>query len=446
MANDIISAISTPIGKNGIGVVRLSGKNCLSLATKMFTSFNKKAIFEPNKMVLGEVDLGEIRDKAFLVFFKSPHSYTGEDVVEFQCHGGIAVTQKILNKTLELGARLAKAGEFSKRAFLNGKISLDEAEGIVDIINAETTGELRASSELARGSLKREINSLQDALTEVLSKIDVNFDYPEEQDIESETREDIEKTLKKIKDSITSLLGTEERGRYIRSGVNIAIIGKTNVGKSSLLNALLNREQAIVTNIEGTTRDVVIGSIEYKDLKFNFFDTAGIRRPSNKIESIGIKKAKDTLLNSDIVLLVLDRSKKLDEQDKKNIKLIKDKKVIYVLNKCDLPKKAIFKGKSMVVSAKKRINTEKLKEEIYNLALEGYSSNSMVILTNLRHINVLKKCNLMLKSTLAHIYTVPLDCLAVDIKELWEKLGEITGKTVNETIIDNIFSKFCVGK
>jgi len=445
MIDDVIVAIATPYGKNGVGVIRLSGKNAFEIAQKMFVPFKKQNLSVPNKMILGKINLGGTTDTGYFVFFKSPKSYTGEDVVEFQCHGGIVVTQKIVEYAIACGARLAQPGEFSKRAFLNGKLTLDQAEGVIDTINAESENELKASSELAKGELAKKVISMQDKLTDLLSEIEVNLDYPEH-DIEYKTKEKIKNELQSISNEISLLLKTAEQGKLIKNGINIAIVGKTNVGKSSLLNSLLGEDLAIVTEVEGTTRDVVVGSIEYKGMKFNFLDTAGLRKTKDKVESIGIEKAKQAIDKSDIVLLVIDSSRDIDEQDNENLALTKDKKRLILLNKCDLPAVAKFEGEFIKISAKQKINTEELKQKIYQLALGASSLNSTLILTNLRHVNVLSQANEMFNKLLLQILSIPLDCTALDVREVWEKLGEITGECANESVINKIFSKFCLGK
>ena len=441
---DTIVYIGTPIGKSGISVIRMSGEKSLDIAKQIFLCSKFDA--EPNRMYLGKINLGQdLTDLGFCVYFKSPHSYTGEDVVEFQCHGSLVVSQKVLSQCVKFGARLATAGEFSKRAFLNGKMSLDQAEGVIDTINAETTTQLKASNSLAKGNLFKSVNNMQEILTDILSEIEVNLDYPEH-DIEYQTKEKILVRLKSILSEVETLLSTSSTGLKIKNGINVAIVGKTNVGKSSLLNALLNYEQAIVTDIEGTTRDIVTGSIEYKGFIFNFYDTAGIRLTQDKIENIGIQKSRETLENSDIVLLVLDSSKELSVQDKENLELIKNKKAIVVLNKCDLPSKINFNGESFKISAKQKLNTEELKEKIYSLALNVEKVSNQIILTNSRHIEILNEVKMLLENLQNNVFNVPLDCVSVDARAIWEKLGEITGNSANETIIDKIFSKFCLGK
>lgn len=445
MIEDTIIALSTPVGKSGIGVVRMSGKESLNIAKKMFTPLNKNIDIIPNLMLLGNIDLGSTKDLGFFVYFKAPKSYTGEDIVEFQCHGGIAVTQKIIEKALSLGVRLAEPGEFSKRAFLNGKMTLDQAEGVIDTINAESESELKASSSLQKGILTKTILDIQEKLIDVMSEIEVNLDYPEH-DIEYATKEKINEEIDKIYKKICALLNTEQQGKIIKNGVNIAIVGKTNVGKSSLLNSLLGTEQAIVTDIEGTTRDIVIGSIEYNGVKFNFLDTAGIRTTNDKVESIGIEKAKQAINESDIVILVLDGSKELDEQDKQNLELTKNKKRIIVTNKIDLKNIVKLEEETIQISAKNNINIDKLKDKIFEKAIDGGNVSNTLILTNVRHIEVLKKAKKDIENIKETIFDNSLDLVSLDIRQLYECLGEITGETIDEKVIDQIFSKFCLGK
>ena len=444
MRSETIVALSTPQGKNGIGVVRISGKDSLSLAEKMFAPFDKKSEPTPNLMRLGRIDLGETQDIGFMVFFKAPKSFTGEDVVEFQCHGGIAVTKKIIEKVLLLGGRMAEPGEFSKRAFLNGKMSLDEAEGVIDTINAETDSELKAGGQLAKGALAQKVNKMQEILLDLIADIEVSFDYPEE-DIEYRTKKSIVGAISGLKKDIDGLLSTSQVGKSIRNGVSVAIVGKTNVGKSSILNALLGEEQAIVTDIAGTTRDVVTGVKEYKGYKFNFLDTAGLRETNDVVENIGINKAKETLKNSDIVLLVFDASKKLDDEDKQNLNLTNGLDKIIVLNKSDLEKRCEITP-DIEISAKSGNNLDTLMDMIFGRALKGNFEYDNIVLTNMRHVDILTRASKKAEQIVENIFSLPLDAVAVDVREMWDILGEITGVTASENIVDKIFSKFCLGK
>lgn len=444
MKNETIVALSTPSGKAGVGVVRISGKDSLKVAEKMFKPLDKNSTPTPNLMRLGNIDLGGAKDLGFMVYFKAPKSYTGEDLVEFQCHGGVAVTKRIIEKALTLGARVAEPGEFSKRAFLNGKMSLDEAEGVIDTINAETESELKASGQLARGELNHAVNKMQEILLDLIADIEVSFDYPEE-DIEYRTKKSIVGAISGLKRDIASLLSTSQMGKTIKNGVSVAIVGKTNVGKSSLLNALLGEEQAIVTDIAGTTRDIVTGSIEYRGFKFNFLDTAGLRKTKDVVENIGIDKAKNTIKNSDIVLLVFDASRALDKEDRDNLKLTENNDRIIVLNKSDLKKVCDIKP-DITLSAKSGEHIDDLMEMIFDRALKGNFEYDKLVLTNMRHIEILSRAKEKADEILSTIDALPLDAVAVDMREMWEILGEITGVSTSEKIIDKIFSKFCLGK
>ncbi len=448
--NDLIVAIATPYGKSGVGIVRLSGEGCLTLAKKMFRPFDKKCDFTPNKMYLGEIDLGEVKDKGFVVFFQSPHSFTGEDIVEFQCHGGIMVTQKIVDMCLTKGARMAEPGEFSKRAFLNGKMSLDEAEGVADLINAESESEMRCSTALARGELNKTVTNIQDKLSDIVCEMQAYMDYPEEH-IEEKTRSEIKAILEEICQQIDNLLATSKQGKLCKFGVDVAIVGKTNAGKSSLLNRLLGTEQAIVTDIEGTTRDVVSGVMEYNGVKFNLLDTAGLRETKDIIENIGIDKSKQTIEQSDVVLLVIDRTRQTDKQDQENLCLTQGKNRIIVLNKSDQKNcatldKLIGKDKVISVSAKTGENIDQLKKELFDKAFDGNFVNNSLVITNSRHEQVLREASEIAHKLLSSGDDLFFDCLTLESQYLWEKLGEITGVSANDVLISKIFSKFCLGK
>ena len=448
--SDIIVAIATPYGKSGVGIVRLSGTGSLNLGKKMFRPYSKTCNFEPNKMFLGEIDLGELKDKGFMVYFACPHSFTGEDIVEFQCHGGVLILEKIVNRCLSLGARMAEPGEFSKRAFLNGKMSLDEAEGVADLINAESESELRCSFALARGELKGKVCEIQQKVLDSLCELQVNLDYPEEK-IEISTRNELKKVFDEVCSSIDGLLSTAKQGHMCKFGVDVAIVGKTNAGKSSLLNRLLGTEQAIVTDIEGTTRDVVSGVMEYKGVKFNLLDTAGLRETDDIIENIGIDKTKQMIEQCDVVLLVIDRSRKTDKQDEENFALTAGKNRIIVLNKLDKKDETSFSNnlaneKVVSISAKSGENVDKLKDLLFDTAFDGKFINDSLIITNARHSQILSQASEFAHSLLEKVESEFLDCVSLDCQYLWEKLGEITGVSANDEIIKTIFSKFCLGK
>ncbi len=445
MKEDTIVALATPLGNAGISVVRLSGDKSLQIATKFFSSKKLEKQVMPRYMYLGDINTDDLKEKCLLVYFQNPNSYTGEDVVEFQCHGGTYICNKIIDLCLANGARLATPGEFTKRAFVNGKVSLDEAEGVVDLINSQTASEVKASYDLVNGELFKTVTKLQKELTNILAEIEVNLDYPEH-DIEYQTEQQIETKLKNIQQVLQNLANTENQGRIIKDGINVAILGKPNVGKSSLLNALLNYERAIVTDIAGTTRDTLQESFVYKDTKINITDTAGVHESDDVVEKIGIQKALDQINQADIILLLLDGSQELSQQDKENLSLVKDKKVIVVVNKTDLPQKINLDMPYIQVSALNQKGIEELKQKILDCVIDKDFVKNDIVLTNKRHLQAVKQALQIIQSAIENIYNVSLDCTALDVKSVWFKLGEITGETTDEDIIDAIFSKFCLGK
>ena len=379
----IITAISTPLGKGAISIVRMSGKGCLDVAKKVFTSkslsYDK---IQPRMLYLGYFSFPDkTKEYCMMVYFKSPYSYTGEDIVEFQIHGGTILSQKVLQTLIDNGATMAEPGEFTKWAFENGKISLDEAESIIGEINAESESELKASLNLAEGKLKGKIKQLQNNLTESLAQIEATLDYPEE-DFEKSAKESIFNNLKNIELQINEFIKDSQNARFIKSGINIAIVGSPNVGKSSLLNALIGEDRAIVTDIAGTTRDVLTESISYKGIRFNFIDTAGIRESDDKVEKIGIEKSKNTIKNADVVLFILDGSRKLNEYDKEIISILKNyKNVITLVNKSDIKRQLDHQENEIEISALKENKIEDVKEKIYQLVInEEIDYNKMIII------------------------------------------------------------------
>lgn len=443
----IITAISTPLGKGAISIVRMSGKGCLDVAKKVFTSkslsYDK---IQPRMLYLGYFSFPDkTKEYCMMVYFKSPYSYTGEDIVEFQIHGGTILSQKVLQTLIDNGATMAEPGEFTKWAFENGKISLDEAESIIGEINAESESELKASLNLAEGKLKGKIKQLQNNLTESLAQIEATLDYPEE-DFEKSAKESIFNNLKNIELQINEFIKDSQNARFIKSGINIAIVGSPNVGKSSLLNALIGEDRAIVTDIAGTTRDVLTESISYKGIRFNFIDTAGIRESDDKVEKIGIEKSKNTIKNADVVLFILDGSRKLNEYDKEIISILKNyKNVITLVNKSDIKRQLDHQENEIEISALKENKIEDVKEKIYQLVINEEIDYNKMIIINERQIEILKECKKILNE-LNNAKYQSMDIIAMLIKSLWNTLGKITGESENERIIDLIFSKFCLGK
>ncbi len=453
MKEDTITAISTPIGVGGISIIRISGKNALNILSKIF-SCKKCEVkdFQPRYFYLGTINLADnIKEKCMVVYFKSPFSYTGEDLVEIQCHGGIVITQNILEKVISLGARLAEGGEFTKRGFMNGKISLDEAEGVMDVISAESESELKAGYNLLNGNLFKEIKDIQKNITDSLAYIEVTFDYPEN-DIEEVTSKQVLKQMEEVKSSLIRLINSSKTGMKIKQGYRVLILGKPNVGKSSIMNALLNYERAIVTDVRGTTRDLLEETYVYKGVKFVLTDTAGLRDADDEVEKIGIQRAKQALNYADLVLVVLDNSNELEKQDIDILNSVYDKNYIVIVNKSDLNDKLCLPGKInknnvLYISALKKQGIDEIKETIFNKLIDCKILNSNVVITNARHLDILNRSLVAVENVINSICNEnQLELVSIDLKNLWEILGEITGESNNEEIINSIFANFCVGK
>ncbi len=442
-----IAAISTAPGTGGVAIIRISGNAVLQTAEKMFRPTGKTAVkdFVPYKMYPGEILADGFTDYGLCVFFKAPHSYTGEDTVEFQCHGGTAIARGVLKATLANGCRLAEKGEFTKRAFLHGKLSLSSAEGVIDMINGQSQSELKAGYFLYSEKLTKQIKSLQDRLTLVMAGIEADIDYPEEE-VEAESLAATLEELKLIHAELARLVASYSVGKKIKHGVNCAIAGKPNTGKSSLLNALLGYEKAIVSDVAGTTRDTVEGSMDIDGVRFNLYDTAGIRKSDDKIEAIGIDRAKRMTLGADVILFVLDSSAPYTEEDKLVYESIREKPHVVVYNKTDKDANALTDAPKadIRISAATGENLDSLcnllRERGAGTAGEGN------FLTEERHYAALKEAAARMEKVLHDFELVPTDMLTIELSAAWEKLGEISGETANERIIDEIFSKFCVGK
>ncbi len=444
MASELIAAISTSLAPAGVGVIRISGDNPLSIANKMFKPSGKTQVgnFKPNVMYAGEIFAEGFTDYGMCVYFKAPKSFTGEDTVEFHCHGGTAITRGILQKILSLGVRQAGNGEFTKRAFINGKLSLASAEGHINMINSESVSGVKAGYALYRERLTATINDMQNQITDALSEIDADMDFPEE-DLEQLSTEKTEKILKEVILQLDKLISTYRTGRVVKNGVKVAICGKPNTGKSSLLNAFLNYDKAIVSDLAGTTRDIVEGSLDIEGLRFNFYDTAGIRENAERIEAMGVTMSKKALDECDLVLFVLDAGDK-NQEDQAIYSLVKDKNVIIVVNKTDVCD-ATDERADFYISAKTGAGIEQLKKAVYERAIGCVDLNGDFLMEE-RHYCALNKAKDRFMNALSALGGAPLDLVAIDIKDGWDALGEISGKTANEEIINNIFSKFCVGK
>lgn len=443
MKEKTICALATPIGTGGISIIRISGNDSLNIAKNFFVS--KHIDFEnikPRYLYLGNFISSEVKDQVLMVYFKAPFSFTGEDVVEFQFHGGQLLAQKILQSLLTK-CSLAEPGEFSKRAFLNGKISLDEAEGISELILAESDTQLKAAEILQSGKLTEKVVEMQNKITDLLAEIEANLDYPD--DVEEEQLfEKSESLLKKLDFEINEILENSKNSNLIKSGVNVAIVGKTNVGKSSLLNALLGEERAIVTNIEGTTRDTIKEKIFIDGVTVNLVDTAGLRESDDVVEKIGIEKTNQEIKNADIVLLVLDLSRELKQDEIEMIKNLKNRPHIIVGNKSDIKNKK-FDFDYIEISAKNNENVSEIKKQIIEKTISGKIDFSKLVLTNERHLFILQNTKQKIENALKS-QRVNLDIEAFILKDIWKELGKISGTTEDEKIIDLVFSKFCLGK
>lgn len=443
---DTIVAISTGSTSGAISIVRMSGKDAINIANKMFRSLKNKIPREFNAryLELGNLKTSGFTEQALCVVFKAPYSYTGEDIVEFQCHGGLKIAEGVVTECIKNGARLATNGEFTKRAFINGKLSLSSAEGVMDMINAETDAEVRAGYELLNGGLSKIATDSQNELTDILSEIEVSFDYPEEQ-IEYITKAKVKQRLNSIASLLDDVLESSKTGNLIKNGISILIVGKPNVGKSSLLNRLINRDRAIVTDIPGTTRDSIEDSFTIGGIKAKIIDTAGIHDTDDLVEKLGVDKAKQLIDFADIIIYVTDSSNPLVKEDNDIFELVKNKQHIKVANKCDIAKTRQDKT-SIYISSATGEGIENLKQEIYNRFKSPKLVEGGVIITNARHKQALAVALEHVNMALDDIDNQTLDLISIDLKLAYSALGEITGNTTGEDIIDSIFSKFCLGK
>ena len=453
-----IAAIGTALSNSGISIIRISGKDSLNIINKIFSSSSK---LEPNHIIYGKIiDNGEILDNVLVSYFKAPHSYTGEDVCEINCHGGTQITKDILEIVLENGAALAEPGEFSKRAFLNGKMDLSQAEAVINLINAKTKTESRIAAKNMEGDLSKKIKELREELVELMAQIEVSVDYPE-YDYEEVEPTSITSLLDKKISEIKHILDTYDHGKYIKNGVNVAILGKPNVGKSSLLNNLANYEKAIVTDIPGTTRDIVEETINLGNIVLNISDTAGIRDTDDIIEKIGVEKSLKILDEVDLVLYLINGEEGISKEDFQILSKIKNKgiKYISVINKMDLTKKSILSTimnelehngikKAVCISAQENDGIDDLKNEItrlFNVSDLDYSHE--LIITNERHKDLLKKSiNYLIDAKNEINLGQPIAIVSIYVKKCTKTLGEIIGADVTHDIISKIFEKFCLGK
>lgn len=451
---DTIAAISTPLGEGAIGIVRLSGTDSFAIAQKIFKGKDLASVASHtlNYGHIVDPDKNEILDEVMVGAMRSPKTFTREDIIEINTHGGIAVTNEILQLVIREGARLAEPGEFTKRAFLNGRVDLTQAEAVMDIIRAKTDKAMNIAVKQLDGSLSDLINNTRQEILNTLAQVEVNIDYPEYDDVEEATTEIIREKTTEFEALLTNLLKTARRGKILREGISTAIIGRPNVGKSSLLNNLLREEKAIVTDIEGTTRDVIEEYVNINGVPLKLVDTAGIRETEDIVEQIGVERSKKALKEADLVLLVLNASEPLTDQDRQLLEISQDSNRIILLNKVDLPERIEIDQLPedyIKISVLKNQNIDQIEDRINALFFEnaGLVEQDATYLSNARHISLIEKAVESLQAVNEGLALgMPVDLLQVDLTRTWEILGEITGDAAPDELITQLFSQFCLGK
>lgn len=458
MVDDTIAAISTSIGASGIGIIRVSGPDAILIVDKIFRSSKNKKLIDVKTFTLNHghiiAEQKEI-DEVLVSVMREPHSFTGENVVEVNCHGGLIAVKEVLNAVIKAGARHAEPGEFSKRAFLNGRIDLAQAESIMDLINAKTKKGMNVALKQLDGVLSREVNDLRDMLLDLLAQIEAGIDFPEH-DVEEVSRENIKDKSIFIAEKLHKLIDTADTGKVFREGLKTAIVGRPNVGKSSLLNALLKESRAIVTDIPGTTRDVIEEVVNIRGIPLRLIDTAGIRETEDIVEKIGVEKTRQVLEEADLILVVIDASEPLNDHDRNILKNMNQKNLILIANKTDMGENIDYNKLKKYCSPENIIKMsvingtglENLEKRIEKMVYAGLSADSDdILVTNVRHKQSLEKAYESISDVIEAVdMGMPTDCLSIDIKTAWESLGEITGDTVSDGLLNEIFSKFCIGK
>ncbi|WP_418566233.1 tRNA uridine-5-carboxymethylaminomethyl(34) synthesis GTPase MnmE [Peptacetobacter sp.] len=456
--DDTIAAIATAPGEGGIGIIRISGPKSLEVAEEIFFSMSGKKISEypARTLIFGNIKDGDKKiDEVLVAYMKGPNSYTAEDVIEINCHGGFISVKRILELVLSKDVRLAEAGEFTKRAFLNGRIDLSQAEAVIDVINAKTDKAHEVAENQLDGSLSNRIREFREKVTELLAQVEVAIDYPEE-DIEFIAYTTLEEKTRELNKDIKKLYETSESGKIFREGLKTVIVGKPNVGKSSLLNSILGENRAIVTDIPGTTRDVIEEFVNIKGIPLKIVDTAGIRETDDVVEKIGVEKSMASFDTADLIIMVVDSSSELSEEDREILEKVQGKETILLLNKTDLPqvideeevKKYVNEENIIKISALHNEGIEDVHDRIEDMVYKGdIKSSSNVIITNSRHKDALYRAMKSAEDAMRAIEDrMPLDFVEVDLKNIWDYLGYINGDTVSEDLLDNIFHNFCIGK
>ena len=447
--NDTICAISTALGVGAISVIRVSGSDAISKVAKLFDG--KNLLDAPSHTIhYGHiVSNKEVIDEVLVTVLKAPKTYTKEDIVEINSHGGISTTKKVLEILIENGIRLAEPGEFTKRAFLNGRLDLSQAEAVNSLIKSRTDLERKLALNGLSGKISKKINKVRGIIVELLANIEVNIDFPEYEDALEITLENLPPKLREIKKELESLLEESNIGKIVENGIKVAIIGRPNVGKSSILNAMLKENKAIVTDIAGITRDIVEGEVELKGIALKFIDTAGIHKTEDIVEKIGVDKSLEMMDLADLVILVLNNNEKLTEEDKELLEKIKEKTHIVFINKNDLPNKLELNEKEIVKGNTIDLDgLNELKNKIVELFdLEKINNNNLEVVSSAREIGLIKEALNSINGALNNVSSaLPVDMIAIDIKKAWDLLGEITGEAYQDELLDTLFSKFCLGK
>lgn len=449
---DTIAAIATPMGEGAIGIIRISGSDALAIIQKLFKGKNLEQAASHTINYGHIVENGQVIDEVMVSLMRAPKTFTREDVVEINTHGGLAVTNEILQLVIRSGARMAEPGEFTKRAFLNGRVDLTQAEAVMDLIRAKTDKAMALAVQQLDGSLSNLINKTRQEILNTLAQVEVNIDYPEYDDVEEMTTALLREKTKGFEDLLTNLLRTARRGKILREGLSTAIIGRPNVGKSSLLNNLLREEKAIVTDIAGTTRDVIEEYVNIKGVPLKLVDTAGIRETDDVVEKIGVERSKKALEEADLVLLVLNASEKLTKQDRSLLEISQNSNRIVLLNKTDLPEKIErdqLPQDAIPISVLKNENIDLIEDRINQLFFDnaGIIEQDATYLSNTRHISLIEKALESLQAVNQGLELgMPVDLLQVDMTRTWEILGEITGDAAPDELITQLFSQFCLGK
>ena len=446
---DTICAISTSLGIGAISIIRVSGEEAINKVAKLFDGKNLNEVKSHTIHYGHIISDGEIIDEVLITVLKAPKTYTQEDIVEINSHGGIATTKKILEILIENGIRLAEPGEFTKRAFLNGRLDLIEAESVNNLIKASTDLERKLALNGISGKVSKKITRVREIIVELLANIEVNIDFPEYEDALEITLDNLPPRLNEIKRELESLLEESKIGKIVENGIKVAIVGRPNVGKSSILNAMLNENKAIVTDIAGTTRDIVEGSVELEGISLKFIDTAGIRKTDDLVEKIGVDKSLEMIDDADLVIHVLNNNEAFSKEDEEIKEKIKDKTSITFINKSDLPSKLNNRNLEAVIGNTMTIDgLDSLKNKIVELFdLEKINNSNLEVISSAREIGLLKEALNAIHNAISNVgISLPVDMIAIDIKKAWDLLGEITGESYQEELLDTLFSKFCLGK